>query len=75
MWRMTELVSGNKCMRRERYNQILNNLHGFDMSKRSILQLEASWSDQQNKLSKLHMLEKKVFERSIEFFLTVGQAV
>jgi hypothetical protein len=65
---MMELVSANKCMRRERYNQILNNLHGFDMSKRSILQIEASWSDQRNKLNKLHMLEKNVFERTIDFF-------
>ena len=68
MWEMMRVLSKDKCMTRERYNQIMNNLRGFDMTRRMILDVSASWNDQRNKLKNLHSLEKKVFDRSIEFF-------
>jgi len=68
MWEMMRTLSKDKCMTRERYNQILNNLRGFDMSRRMILHYTGSWDDQRNKLKNLHLLEKKIFERTIEFF-------
>jgi hypothetical protein len=69
MWQMMMLLSKDKCMSRVRYNKILNNLCGFDLNYHMILHYSGSWVDQQNKLKNLHLLEKKIFERSIEFFL------
>jgi hypothetical protein len=59
MWEMMQTLSKDKCMSHERYKQILNNLRGFDMSRRMILHYTGSWDDQQNKLKNLHLLEKK----------------
>jgi hypothetical protein len=60
MWEMMRTLSKDKCMTRERYNQILNNLRGFDMSRRMILHYTGSWDDQRNKLKNLHLLGKKI---------------
>jgi hypothetical protein len=68
MWEMMQTLSKDKCMTCERYNQILNNLSGFDMSRHMILHYTGSWDNQGNKLKNLHLLGGKKIERTIEFF-------
>jgi hypothetical protein len=46
MWEMMMLLTNDKCMTRVRYNQILNNLRGFDVNRRTILHYSGSWVDQ-----------------------------
>ena len=55
-------------MTRERFIQVLSNLRGYDVRRRIITSATSTWIDQRNRLDHLHPLEKKVFERSIEFF-------
>ena len=38
------------------------------MQQRMIVDARSSWSDQRNQLDYMHNLEKKMFERSAEFF-------
>ena len=59
MWEMMHILSKDKCMSHERYNQILNNLHGFDITHCMILHVAGSWADQQNKSKHCHLLEKR----------------
>jgi hypothetical protein len=68
MWDMMRSVSNSKCMSKQRYNQVLSNLRGFDVSKRMVQEVTGSWCDQRNKLRNLHFLEKRIFERTVEFF-------
>jgi hypothetical protein len=65
---LMSLCTSNKQMSRERFIQVLSNLRGYDVRRQIINNPNARWIDQRNKLDHLHTLEKKVFERSIEFF-------
>jgi hypothetical protein len=67
-WSLMGSLTKDKHMPRERFVQILTNLRGFDMRRRIINSSSARWIDQRNTLDHLHLLEKKIFEHSIEFF-------
>jgi hypothetical protein len=58
----------NKHMYREWFVQVLTNLRGYVIRRRIIHSTNLHWIDQWNMLDHLHVLEKKVYERSIEFF-------
>jgi hypothetical protein len=61
-------LTSNKHVARERFVQVLTNLHGYDVRRRINNSSNSYWIDQQNTLDNLHLLEKKVYERLIEFF-------
>jgi hypothetical protein len=67
-WSIMNLCTGGKHMCRERFIQVLSNLRGYDMRRRIIQGQQDRWINQRNTLDHLHALEKKVFERSVEFF-------
>ena len=60
-------LMSNKHMVRERFIQILTNLHGYYVRHQIISTSTSQWIDQ-NTLDHLHILEKKVYKRSIKFF-------
>jgi len=67
-WSLMGLLTSNKHMVRERFIQLLTNLRGYDVRPRIISSSTSWWLDQQNTLDHLHILEKKVYKRSIKFF-------
>jgi hypothetical protein len=67
-WTLMGLCTGNRNMTRERFIQVLTNLRGYDVRRRIINAPQSEWIDQRNTLENLHTIEKKIFERSVEFF-------
>jgi hypothetical protein len=67
-WTLMGSCTSNKHMPRERFVQILTNLHGYDMRHHIINTSNSWWIDQQNTLDHLHALGEKNYERSIDFF-------
>jgi hypothetical protein len=70
-WSIMNLCTGGKHMCRERFIQVLSNLRGYDMRRRIIQGQQDRWINQRNTLDHLHALEKKVFERSVDFFFLI----
>ncbi len=68
-WSIMNLCTGGQQMCMERFIQVVSNLRGYDMRRRIIQGQQDRWINQRNTLDHLHALEKKVFERSVEFFL------
>jgi hypothetical protein len=67
-WNLMGCLTANKHMCRECFVQVLSNLRGYDVTRRIISSSNSRWIDQRNTLGHLHLLEKKIFERSIKFF-------
>jgi hypothetical protein len=61
-------VQVKKTYGKGKFIQVLMNLRGYDVRRCIINEPNASWIDQWNTFVHLHVLEKKIFERSIEFF-------
>ena len=55
-------------MTREHFVQVLNLSGGYSVQHRMIEDARSSWTDQKNWLDHMHNLEKKMFEKSVEFF-------
>ncbi len=65
---MMAVVMAGKSMTGECFVQVLNNLSGYSIQHHMIEDTRFSWTDQRNLLDHMHNLEKKMFERSAEFF-------
>jgi hypothetical protein len=59
---------GRKNVTREHFVQVLNNLSGYSVQHCMIEDARSSRTDHRNQLDHMHNLEKKMFERSVEFF-------
>jgi len=67
-WNLMGSLTLNKHMSREHFVQVLTNLQRYNIRRRIIQSPNSHWTDQRNMLDHLHVLEKKNYERSIEFF-------
>jgi hypothetical protein len=65
---MMDIIMAGKSMTCEHFMQVLNNLSGYSIQHHMIEDARSSWTDQRNQLDHMHNLEKKIFERPVEFF-------
>jgi len=66
-WSLMRPLTSNKRMVRERFIQILTDLQGYDVRHQLINSSTSRWIDQHWTLDHLNVLEKKIYERSVEF--------
>jgi hypothetical protein len=56
-------ITGDKAMGRDRFNELMKNLHGFEMGMCFGDEPSSAWCDQKNMFQNFHFLEDKMFER------------
>jgi hypothetical protein len=67
-WDLMEKITNNKVMSNERFNEIMKNLRGFEVSMRHGGGRSSTLCDQKDKFQFFHFLEDHIFERSRGIF-------
>jgi hypothetical protein len=67
-WDLMEKITNNKVMSNERFNEIMKNLCGFEVSMRHGGGRSSTWCDQKDKFQFFHFLEEHIFECSRGIF-------
>jgi hypothetical protein len=67
-WDLMEKITNNKVMSNEGFNEIIKNLHGFEVNMHHGGGPSSTWCDQKDKFQFFHFLEECIFERSQGIF-------
>ena len=74
-WDLMDKITGGKVMSNQRFNDIIKNLRGFEMSIRQPNKTNKfQWCDQKDKLQFIHYIEEKMFEHCRQIFFQKGNS-